>query len=164
MAANRIQPLQIATLLLFIIGGFLFHAGSEPPCDSRTSSTHDQPGAVYTWNAEESRWEWVWPCESNPNWADEVGYDFLDATGITKNTASTIGFGFLALAFYCWSHYRQTQKNEEAEKLPESPTEETSPRSAEQVQQLYENLGLETTKDTDETPPEPEADKNWWED
>ena len=164
MAANRIQPLQIATLLLFIIGGFLFHAGSEPPCDSRTSSTHDQPGAVYTWNAEESRWEWVWPCESKPNWADEVGYDFLDATGITKNTARTIGFGFLALAFYCWSHYRQTQKNEEAEKLPESPTEETTPRSAEQVQQLYENLGLETTKDTDETPPEPEADKNWWED
>ena len=167
MDTNRIHPLQVATLLLFIIGGFFFHAGSEPPCDSRTSSTHDQPGAVYTWNAEESRWEWVWPCESNPNWADEVGYDFLEATGIPKNTANTIGFGFFILALYCGvrdEKWRQTQKNEEAEKLPESPTEETSPRSAEQVQQLYENLGLETTKDTDETPPEPEADKNWWED
>ena len=164
MDTNRIHPLQVATLLLFIIGGFFFHAGSEPPCDSRTSSTHDQPGAVYAWNAEESRWEWVWPCESKPNWADEVGYDFLDATGITENTASTIGFGFFVLAFYCWSHYRQTQKNEEAEKLPESPTEETTPRSAEEVQQLYENLGLEPTKETDETLPEPEADKNWWED
>ena len=164
MAANRIQPLQVAAILLFIIGGFLSHAGSEPPCDSRTSSIHNQPGGVYAWNAEESRFEWVWPCESNPNWADEVGYDFLEVTGLAKNTANTIGLGFFVLAFFCLTQYRQPQKNEEAEKLPESPTEETSPRSVEQVQQLYENLGLEPTKDTDETLPEPEADKNWWED
>ena len=144
VATNRIHPLQVAALLVFILGGFLFHAGSDPVCEPV------EP--------------WLPSPDCEPDAWDELGYDFLDATGILKNTASTIGFGFFVLAFYCWSHYRQTQKNEEAEKLPESPTEETTSRSAEQVQQLYESLGLEPTKDTDETPPEPGADKNWWED
>ena len=138
---------------MFIIGGFFTHAGSDPVCGSNDSGE-------YVWVA--NQWTWEQPCE--PNAWDELGYGFLDATGILKNTANTIGFGLWALAFYCWVHFRQTQKNEEAEKLPEAPTEETTSRSAEEVQQLYENLGLEPTKDTDETPPEPEADKNWWED
>ena len=153
MDNNRIHPLQVGALLLFIIGGFFTHAGTDPVCDSNDSE--------YVWEA--NRWTWEeQTCE--PNAWDELGYGFLDATGILKNTANTIGFGLWALAFYCWVHFRQTQKNEEAEKLPEAPTEETTSRSAEEVQQLYENLGLEPTKDTDETPPEPEADKNWWED
>jgi hypothetical protein len=101
---------------------------------------------------------WLPPPDCEPDAWDELGYDFLDATGILKNTTDRIGLGFFVLAFYCWSHYRQTQKNEEAEKLPELPTEETTPRSAEQVQQLYENLGLETTKE-----PADES-SNWWED
>ena len=151
MDNNRIHPLQVGALLLFIIGGFFTHAGTDPVCDSNDSE--------YVWEA--NRWTWE---ECEPNAWDELGYGFLDATGILKNTANTIGFGLWALAFYCWVHFRQTQKNEEAEKLPEAPTEETTSRSAEEVQQLYENLGLEPTKDTDETPPEPEADKNWWED
>ncbi len=156
MDNNRIHPLQAVALLLALIGGFFTHAGSDPVCDSNDSGEYVWGQAVWTWEPT---------CE--PDAWDELGYDFLDATGILKNTANTIGFGFFILALYCWvrdKKWRQTQKNEEAEKLPESPTEETTPRSAEQVQQLYENLGLETTKDTDETPPEPEADKNWWED
>jgi len=153
MDNNRIHPLQVVTLLLIMIAFFLFNAGSDPLC---TYDTQNLP-----WESDYREPD----CE--PDAWDELGYDFLDATGILENTANTIGFGFFILALYCWvrdKKWRQTQKNEEAEKLPESPTEETTPRSAEQVQQLYENLGLETTKDTDETPPEPEADKNWWED
>ena len=150
MDNNRIHPLQVGALLLFIIGGYFTHAGSDPLC---TYDTQNLP-----WESDYRE------PDCAPNEWDELGYDFLDATGIPFHISNTIGFGFFALTFYCWSHYRQTQKNEEAEKLPESPTEETTSRSAEEVQQLYENLGLEPTKDTDETPPEPEADKNWWED
>ena len=154
MDNNRIHPLQVVALLLFLIGGFFTHAGSDPVCDSNDSGEYVWGQAAWTWEEQ--------TCE--PNAWDELGYGFLDATGILKNTANTIGFGLWALAFYCWVHFRQTQKNEEAEKLPEAPTEETTSRSAEEVQQLYENLGLEPTKETDETLPEPEADKNWWED
>ena len=159
MAANRIQPLQVAAILLFIIGGFLSHAGTDPPTR--------ECGGEYVWGFVDDRVGWHWEattCETEPDALDELGYDFLEVTGLAKNTANTIGLGFFVLAFFCLMQYRQPQKNEEAEKLPESPTEETSPRSVEQVQQLYENLGLEPTKDTDETLPEPEADKNWWED
>ena len=148
MDNNRIHPLQVVTLLLIMIAFFLFNAGSDPLC---TYDTQNLP-----WESDYREPD----CE--PDAWDELGYDFLDATGLAKYQTNTIGFGFFVLAFYCWSHYRQTQKNEEAEKLPESPTEETTPRSAEEVQQLYENLGLEPTKETDETLPEPEADKNWW--
>ena len=154
MDNNRIHPLQVVTLLLIMIAFFLFNAGSDPVCDSNDSGEYVWGQMAWTWEEQ--------TCE--PDAWDELGYDFLDATGLAKYQTNTIGFGFFVLAFYCWSHYRQTQKNEEAEKLPESPTEETTPRSAEEVQQLYENLGLEPTKETDETLPEPEADKNWWED
>ncbi len=144
VATNRIHPLQVAALLLFILGGFLFHAGSDPVCEPV------EP--------------WLPPPDCEPDAWDELGYDFLEVTGIPEYWTDSIGFMMFGVAFVCLLRDREAQKNKEAEKLPELPTEETTSRSAEEVQQLYENLGLEPTKDTDETPPEPEADKNWWED
>ena len=144
MEGNRIldyknRPFQAAAILFFIIGWFLLHAGSDPVCDYQAPN-----------------------CE--PDALDELGYDFLEVTGIPEYWTGTIGIMMIGVVFVCLLRDREAQKNEEIENLPELPTEEMTPRSAEQVQQLYENLGLETTKDTDETPPEPGADKNWWED
>ena len=144
MEGNRIldyknRPFQAAAILFFIIGWFLLPAGSDPVCDYQAPN-----------------------CE--PDALDELGYDFLEVTGIPEYWTGTIGIMMIGVVFVCLLRDREAQKNEEIENLPELPTEEMTPRSAEQVQQLYENLGLETTKETDETPPEPEANKNWWED
>ena len=98
---------------MFIIGGFFTHAGSDPVCDSNDSGEYVWGQAAWTWEEQ--------TCE--PNAWDELGYDFLDATGLAKYQTNTIGFGFFVLAFYCWSHYHKTQKNEEPEKLPESFSE-----------------------------------------
>ena len=154
MAANRIHPLQATTLLLVLIGVFLFHAGSDPPTR--------ECGDEYVWEFSDGRVGWhlvTKTCETEPDALDELGYDFLEVTGLAKNTANTIGLGFFALALFChWLYSHVDMDDEEAEESPESPTEETTPRSAEQVQQLYENLGLETTKE-----PADES-SNWWED
>ena len=144
MEGNRIldyknRPFQAAAILFFIIGWFLLHAGSDPVCDYQAPN-----------------------CE--PDALDELGYDFLEVTGIPEYWTGTIGIMMIGVVFVCLLRDREAQKNEEIENLPELSTEEMTPRSAEQVQQLYENLGLEPTKETDETLPEPEADKNWWED
>ena len=152
MEGNRIldyknRPFQAAAILFFIIGWFLLHAGSDPVCD------YEEP----VWNVPQAP-----NCE--PDALDELGYDFLEVTGIPEYWTGTIGIMMIGVVFVCLLRDREAQKNKEAEKLPELPTEETTSRSAEQVQQLYENFGLEPTKDTDETPPEPGADKNWWED
>ena len=138
MEGNRIldyknRPFQAAAILFFIIGWFLLHAGSDPVCDYQAPN-----------------------CE--PDALDELGYDFLEVTGIPEYWTGTIGIMMIGVVFVCLLRDREAQKNKEAEKLPELPTEETTSRSAEQVQQLYENLGLETTKEpADESP-------NWWED
>ncbi len=138
MEGNRIldyknRPFQAAAILFFIIGWFLLHAGSDPVCDYQAPN-----------------------CE--PDALDELGYDFLEVTGIPEYWTGTIGIMMIGVVFVCLLRDREAQKNKEAEKLPELPTEETTPRSAEEVQQLYENLGLETTKEpADESP-------NWWED
>jgi len=138
MEGNRIldyknRPFQAAAILFFIIGWFLLHAGSDPVCDYQAPN-----------------------CE--PDALDELGYDFLEVTGIPEYWTGTIGIMMIGVVFVCLLRDREAQKNKEAEKLPELPTEETTPRSAEQVQQLYENLGLETTKE-----PADES-SNWWED
>ena len=136
MEGNRIldyknRPFQAAAILFFIIGWFLLHAGSDPVCDYQAPN-----------------------CE--PDALDELGYDFLEVTGIPEYWTGSIGFMMFGVAFVCLLRDREAQKNEEIENLPELPTEEMTPRSAEQVQQLYENLGLETTKEpADESP-------NWW--
>ena len=138
MEGNRIldyknRPFQAAAILFFIIGWFLLHAGSDPVCDYQAPN-----------------------CE--PDALDELGYDFLEVTGIPEYWTGSIGFMMIGVVFVCLLRDREAQKNEEIENLPELPTEEMTPRSAEQVQQLYENLGLETTKEpADESP-------NWWED
>ena len=138
MEGNRIldyknRPFQAAAILFFIIGWFLLHAGSDPVCDYQAPN-----------------------CE--PDALDELGYDFLEVTGIPEYWTGTIGIMMIGVVFVCLLRDREAQKNEEIENLPELPTEEMTPRSAEQVQQLYENLGLETTKEP--------ADEslNWWED
>ena len=138
MEGNRIldyknRPFQAAAILFFIIGWFLLHAGSDPVCDYQAPN-----------------------CE--PDALDELGYDFLEVTGIPEYWTGTIGIMMIGVVFVCLSRDREAQKNEEIENLPELPTEEMTPRSAEQVQQLYENLGLETTKE-----PADES-SNWWED
>ena len=138
MEGNRIldyknRPFQAAAILFSIIGWFLLHAGSDPVCDYQAPN-----------------------CE--PDALDELGYDFLEVTGIPEYWTGTIGIMMIGVVFVCLLRDREAQKNEEIENLPELPTEEMTPRSAEQVQQLYENLGLETTKEpADESP-------NWWED
>ena len=138
MEGNRIldyknRPFQAAAILFFIIGWFLLHAGSDPVCDYQAPN-----------------------CE--PDALDELGYDFLEVTGIPEYWTGTIGIMMIGVVFVCLLRDREAQKNEEIENLPELSTEEMTPRSAEQVQQLYENLGLETTKEpADESP-------NWWED
>ena len=138
MEGNRIldyknRPFQAAAILFFIIGWFLLHAGSDPVCDYQAPN-----------------------CE--PDALDELGYDFLEVTGIPEYWTGTIGIMMIGVVFVCLLRDREAQKNEEIENLPELPTEEMTPMSAEQVQQLYENLGLETTKEpADESP-------NWWED
>ena len=138
MEGNRIldyknRPFQAAAILFFIIGWFLLHAGSDPVCDYQAPN-----------------------CE--PDALDELGYDFLEVTGIPEYWTGTIGIMMIGVVFVCLLRDREAQKNEEIENLPELPTEEMTPRSAEQVQQLYENLGLETTKE-----PADES-SNWWED
>ena len=138
MEGNRIldyknRPFQAAAILFFIIGWFLLHAGSDPVCDYQAPN-----------------------CE--PDALDELGYDFLEVTGIPEYWPGTIGIMMIGVVFVCLLRDREAQKNEEIENLPELPTEEMTPRSAEQVQQLYENLGLETTKE-----PADES-SNWWED
>ena len=140
MEGNRIldyknRPFQAAAILFFIIGWFLLHAGSDPVCDYDVQYANCEPDAL-----------------------DELGYDFLEVTGIPEYWTGTIGIMMIGVVFVCLLRDREAQKNEEIENLPELPTEEMTPRSAEQVQQLYENLGLETTKEpADESP-------NWWED
>ena len=138
MEGNRIldyknRPFQAAAILFFIIGWFLLHAGSDPVCDYQAPN-----------------------CE--PDALDELGYDFLEVTGIPEYWTGTIGIMMIGVVFVCLLRDREAQKNEEIENLPELPTEEMTPRSAEQVQQLYENLGLETTKEPADGSP------NWWED
>ena len=106
---RRIHPLQAAAILLITIALFLFHAGSAPVC---TYDTQNMP-----WESDYREPD----CE--PDGWDEWGDDFLDATGFSKSTKNNIGFVFFMLGFYCWLYHRETQKNEEPEKLPESFTE-----------------------------------------
>ena len=106
---RRIHPLQVVTILLITIAFFLFNAGSAPLC---TYDTQNMP-----WESDYREPD----CE--PDRWNEWGDDFLDATGFSKSTKNIIGFVFSMLAFYCWSYHRETQKNEEPEKLPESFSE-----------------------------------------
>ena len=107
--SRRIHPLQTVAILLITIAFFLFNAGSAPLC---TYDTQNMP-----WESDYREPD----CE--PDRWNEWGDDFLDATGFSKSTKNIIGFVFFMLAFYCWSYHRETQKNEEPEKLPESFSE-----------------------------------------
>ena len=107
--SRRIHPLQTVAILLITIAFFLFNAGSAPLC---TYDTQNMP-----WESDYREPD----CE--PDRWNEWGDDFLDATGFSKSTKNIIGFVFSMLAFYCWSYHRETQKNEEPEKLPESFSE-----------------------------------------
>ena len=107
--SRRIHPLQVVAILLITIAFFLFNAGSAPHC---TYDTQNMP-----WESDYREPD----CE--PDRWNEWGDDFLDATGFSKSTKIIIGFVFSMLAFYCWSYHRETQKNEEPEKLPESFSE-----------------------------------------
>ena len=75
-----------AAIWLFVIAGyFLIHAGSDPTCDY--GNTPSPWELDYDWVAEEP------DCE--PGQFDELGYDFLDTTGLSKSNANTTGFFLL---------------------------------------------------------------------
>ena len=113
---EKIGPRRLrAAIWLFVIAFIVFgNAGSDPACDYGDRPPQSSPD-YWDWLAEEP------DCE--PDGWDEWGDDFLDATGFSKSTKNIIGFVFFMLAFYCWSYYHKTQKNEEPEKLPESFSE-----------------------------------------
>ncbi len=131
-----------AAIWLFVIAGyFLIHAGSDPTCDYG-----DPPSP---WDIEYGDWLAEEPdCE--PGQFDELGYDFLDTTGLSKSTANTTGFFCLAFAFFLVTRYR--------EHFPEKGIIFDKPYQRNRYRYLIENVEGETPE------PEPEKEEKWWED
>ena len=141
-----------AAIWLFVIAGyFLIHAGSDPTCDYG-----DAPSP---WELEQHGSGWILDepdCE--PGQFDELGYDFLDTTGISKSTANTTGFFFLAFALFLVTRYR--------EHFPEKGILFDKPYQRHRLmnsQEVHELSSLDYYEG--ETPePEPEKEEKWWED
>jgi len=143
LSLEKIGPRRLrAAIWLFVIAGhFLLHAGSDPTCDyGDTPSPWDLD---YDWISDEP------DCE--PGQYDELGYDFLDTTGISKSTANTTGFFCLALALFLVTRYR--------EHFPEKGIifDKPLPRRNRYGYPI-ENVEGETPE------PEPEKEEKWWED
>ena len=131
-----------AAIWLFVIAGyFLIHAGSDPTCDYGDPPPRSSPD-YWDWLAEEP------DCE--PGQFDELGYDFLDTTGISKSTANTTGFFCLAFALFLVTRYR--------EHFPEKGIIFDKPYQRNRYRYLIENVEGETPE------PEPEKEEKWWED
>ena len=139
-----------AAIWLFVIAGyFLTHAGSDPTCDRGNPPPRSSPD-YWDWLAEEP------DCE--PGQFDELGYDFLDTTGISKSTANTTGFFCLAFALFLVTHYRKH--------FPEKGILFDKPYQRHRLmnsQEVHELSSLDYYEG--ETPePEPEKEENWWQD
>ena len=130
-----------AAIWLFVIAGyFLIHAGSDPTCDY--GNTPSPWELDYDWVAEEP------DCE--PGQFDELGYDFLDTTGLSKSNANTTGFFLLFLALFLVARHR--------EHFPEKGILFDKPYQSNRYRYLIDNIEGETPE------PEPEKEENWWED
>ena len=140
---EKIGPRRLrAAIWLFVIAGlFLFHAGSDPVCDYGDPPPRSSPD-YWDWLAEEP------DCE--PDSFDELGYDFLDKTGLSKSTANTTGFFFLALTLFLVARYR--------EHFPEKGLIFREPYRRHRYRNLIDNIEGETPE------PEPEKEEKWWED
>ena len=95
---EKIGPRRLrAAIWLFVIAFIVFgNAGSDPACDYGDRPPQSSPD-YWDWLAEEP------DCE--PDSVDELGSDFLDATGISKSTAQKTAWFCLFLAFLLVSSY-----------------------------------------------------------
>ena len=131
---EKIGPRRLrAAIWLFVIAGlFLFNAGSDPVCDYGDPPPRSSPD-YWDWLAEEP------DCE--PDSVDELGSDFLDATGISKSTAQKTAWFCLFLAFLLVSSYTKHFPNKGI--IFDKP---------------FDNIERENPE------PEPEKEEKWWED
>ena len=135
LSVEKIGPRRLrAAIWLFVIAGyFLLHAGSDPVCD------YGDPD-----------------CE--PGQFDELGYDFLATTGLSKSTANTTGFFLLFLALFLVARQR--------EHFPEKGILFDKPYQRHRLmdsQEVHEISSLDYYEG--KTPePEPEKEEKWWED
>ena len=145
LSPEKIGPrrLRAAIWLFFFSGFFLFHAGSDPTCD------YGDPPSPWELDQHGSEWLLDEPdCE--PGSFDELGYDFLDTTGLSKSTANTTGFFILALTFLLVSSYRKH--------FPNKGLIFDKPYQRHRYRNLIDNIEGETPE------PEPEKEEKWWED
>ena len=140
---EKIGPRRLrAAIWLFVIAFIVFgNAGSDPACDYGDRPPQSSPD-YWDWLAEEP------DCE--PDSFDELGYDFLDTTGLSKSTANTTGFFFLALTLFLVARYR--------EHFPEKGLIFREPYRRHRYRNLIDNIEGETPE------PEPEKEEKWWED
>ena len=139
-----------AAIWLFVIAGyFLIHAGSDPTCDYGDPPPRSSPD-YWDWLAEEP------DCE--PDSFDELGYDFLDTTGLSKSTANTTGFFFLALTLFLVARYR--------EHFPEKGLIFREPYRSRihRMESLREEISSLDYYEEKTPEPEPENEEKWWED
>ena len=135
LSVEKIGPRRLrAAIWLFVIAGyFLLHAGSDGVCD------YGDPD-----------------CE--PGQFDELGYDFLDTTGLSKSTENTTGFFLLFLALFLVARLR--------EHFPEKGILFDKPYQRHRLmdsQEVHEISSLDYYEG--KTPePEPEKEEKWWED
>ena len=135
LSVEKIGPRRLrAAIWLFVIAGyFLLHAGSDPVCD------YGDPDCA-------------------PGQIDELGYDFLDTTGLSKSTANTTGFFLLFLALFLVARLR--------EHFPEKGILFDKPYQRHRLmdsQEVHEISSLDYYEG--KTPEqEPEKEEKWWED
>ena len=143
LSPEKIGPRRLrAAIWLFVIAFIVFgNAGSDPACDYGDRPPQSSPD-YWDWLAEEP------DCE--PDSFDELGYDFLDTTGLSKSTANTTGFFFLALTLFLVARYR--------EHFPEKGLIFREPYRRHRYRNLIDNIEGETPE------PEPEKEEKWWED
>ena len=151
LSPEKIGPRRLrAAIWLFVIAGlFLFHAGSDPVCDYGDRPPQSSPD-YWDWLAEEP------DCE--PDSFDELGYDFLDKTGLSKSTANTTGFFFLALTLFLVARYR--------EHFPEKGLIFREPYRSRihRMESLREEISSLDYYEEKTPEPEPENEEKWWKD
>ena len=148
---GKIGPRRLrAAIWLFAIAFIVFgEAGSDPACDYGDRPPQSSPD-YWDWLAEEP------DCE--PDSFDELGYDFLDTTGLSKSTANTTGFFFLALTLFLVARYR--------EHFPEKGLIFREPYRSRihRMESLREEISSLDYYEEKTPEPEPENEEKWWKD
>ena len=146
LSPEKIGPRRLrAAIWLFVIAGyFLIHAGSYPTCDYDTEHRPWEP-------------DYREP-DCRPGQFDELGYDFLDTTGISKSTANTTGFFCLAFALFLVTRYR--------EHFPEKGLIFREPYRSRihRMESLREEISSLDYYEEKTPEPEPENEEKWWKD